>query len=343
MRTLLLRAAFSALALWLVTLVTASATVTGEFRVAIDPGQRAEFSFVPSSTGHIIVDAVFKPIGAKLLVTLQRPGLAEPVARVEGENPLQLVIELDGAQVGLVWRAAIENLSDRTISGVVEITYPKALCKELSAEFSLDLRYVHEFVPMREEQCGVMHRVLRSLPEGLRRGLERIVAFPQDPEVAGQYLRNTIRIFGDLQDARLARVFFHEVGHHIQFAHFTEARQALWTELNQRSGEDRDNYARLYGRTNQFEDFATMFEAYTDSTEKILQTAQATHARGKPILLEKVRFVAELFRHERAGSARTFIYKTESLFGEVKILRASVLLESNGLPQIPQAPDWEEF
>jgi hypothetical protein len=325
------------------SLVAAHATVTGEFRVAIDVNQTLSYAFTPTANGTVVFSATFKPIGSKLALKLFRSDKSEPIAHITGENPIQLSIAIDRASPNLGYLATIQNLSDRTLSGFVEITYPKANCKEFASEYLLDLRYVVENVPMQEEQCAVMHKTLRSLPEKLRSGLEKIIAFPQDPEVAGQYIASTIRIFGDLQGAQLARVFFHEVGHHIQFAHFTSAQQDAWLDLNKRSGSDSEHFARLYGRTNQFEDFATVFEAYTGSTSESLSVAQTRHARGKSIYLEKIRFVASLFSHERNGSQRTYIYKTESLFGDARILRASVILGSDNLPQIPALPDWEEF
>jgi hypothetical protein len=343
MNTRLCRAVLVAIVIFLLGLAQASATVTGEFRVAIDPDQIVTYAFQPSTSGPIKISATFKPIGSKLSVKLFRSDRIEPVNQIEGENPLELTFVHDALLPGISWKISIQNLSDRTLSGLVELTYPKANCKELAADYTLDLRYVNELVPLQEEQCAVMHRTLRALPEDLRRGIERIVAFPQDPEIAGQYISKTIRIYGDLQGARLARVFFHEIGHHGQFAHFTNEQQTLWADLHKRSDSDSDNFARLYGRTNQFEDFATVFEAYTDNTAEALSLAQSRHARGKMVYLEKIKFVASLFRHERNGSARTFIYRTESSFGEARILRASVAIDDENIPQIPNAPDWDEF
>ncbi len=332
-----------AIVLLLVGLAQASATVTGEFRVAIDPNQTVTYTFQPSIAGPIKISATFKPIGSKLSVKLFRSDRSDPVNQIEGENPLDLTSVQDNTLPGISWKISIQNLSDRTLSGLVELTYPKADCKELAAEYTLDLRYVNELVPLQEEQCAVMHRTLRALPENLRRGIERIFAFPQDPEIAGQYIGKTIRIYGDLQGARLARVFFHEIGHHVQFAHFTNEQQTLWADLHKRSGSDSDNFARLYGRTNQFEDFATVFEAYTDNSVAALSLAQSRHARGKLLYLEKIKFVASLFKHERNGSTHTFIYRTESSFGEARFLRASVPMDSENVPQIPSAPEWDEF
>jgi hypothetical protein len=326
-----------------VALVLANATVTGEFRVAIDANQIVSYAFTPSATGTIQVSATFKPIGSKISLKLYRSDRSEPVSQIEGENPLALTFVVDRVPSNLGFLITIQNLSDRTLSGFIEVTYPKANCRELASEFSLSLRYINEQVPLQEEQCLIMQRTLRSLPEDVRLGLQKIVAFPQDPEVAGQYFSNTIRIFGDLQGARLAQVFFHEVGHHVQFAHFTSEQQERWFDLNKKSGSDSDNFARLYGRTNQFEDFATVFEAYTSSSSDALSVAQARNARNRPIYLEKIKFVVGLFKHERNGTARTYVYKTESIFGDARILRASVALNDENIPQIPSSPDWEEF
>ncbi len=323
--------------------VTTSATVTGEFRVAIDPNQTLSYAFTPTATGTALFSATFKPIGSKLTLKLFRSDRTEPIAQISGENPIQLSIPIDRVTLNISYLATIQNLSERTLSGFIEITYPKANCKELASEFTLDLRYTVETVQIQEEQCAVMHKTLRSLPEKLRFGIERIIALPQDPEIAGQYIGNTIRIFGDLQGAQLARVFFHEVGHHVQFAHFSPEQQERWFDLNKRSGSDSDNFARLYGRTNQFEDFATVFEAYTGSSSESIGVAQVRNARGKSIYLEKIRFLASLFNHERNGALRTYVYKTENLFGDARILRASVPIDSDNLPQIPALPEWEEF
>ena len=340
---LLKRGALFSLAFFILTLVSASATVTGEFRIAIDPNKEVSIYFSPSTTGMIRVESVFKPLGNKYSIKLSRTDQKEPLAQAEGVDALMLSFVIERLEPSVSWRVTVQNLADRTLSGLVEITYPRANCKELAAEFSLDLRYVNENVPLQDEQCLVMHRTMRSIPEESRNGLQKIVAFPQDPHIAGEYIRNTIRIFGDLQGAGLARVFFHEMGHHLQFAHFTEAHQSQWEDLNKRSGSDVENYARLYGRTNQFEDFATMFEAYTDNTSSILATAQSRYSRGKSILLEKVKFIAGLLRFDRNGNAYTYVYRTEELFKDARILRASVPLDAADLPQIPDAPEWEGF
>ncbi|MBI3659235.1 hypothetical protein HY230_02020 [Candidatus Acetothermia bacterium] len=179
MTSLLKRGAFAVLASLLVALVSANATVTGEFRIAIDPAKEVSVFFSPTTTGTIRVESVFKPLGNKYSIKLLRSDQPEPLAQAEGIDALTLTFAVDRPLPGVSWHVMVQNLADRTLSGLVEITYPRANCKELAAEFSLDLRYVNENVPLQDEQCLVVHKTMRSIPEESRSGLQKIIAFPQ--------------------------------------------------------------------------------------------------------------------------------------------------------------------
>jgi hypothetical protein len=65
-----------------------------------------------------------------------------------------------------------------------------------------------------------------------------------------------------------------------------------------------------YARTNDHEDFAETFATYIDDALGLLQIARERAAKGKPILLEKVKFMAELFKQIGPNdSVLTLVYQ----------------------------------
>jgi len=139
-------------------------------------------------------------------------------------------------------------------------------------------------------------------------------------------------------------VLYHEIGHTIDFDILTPDQRKEFDRLNKLSGNNPQNYARLYGMYNRWEDFATMFEAYTYDTIALLIRAKVQAEDNDPtndILLEKVKFFAKLFAHEgEDGKMYTYIYKIEE---DGTIKRAEVELGGDGLPVIPDNINWETF
>jgi hypothetical protein len=327
----------------LLSVATAQATVSGQFQITLDPGSRTMLSVRTSAPGPITVEA---SLGAPpIRLSLTPEGAAEPAATAEGTSPLKLI--LDQTVEHTAYTLQIDNLGTTRANGRVTITYPVAHCREAAVEFKIIFSFANSVFPLEPDQCQVFLSVLRSLPDPMPQGISRVELVPRSGGVAGSYhpgLTPRIRIYGDFRGGELARIFYHEVGHHVQFAHFTNEQQARWTELHRLSGEDRDNYARLYGRENEYEDWAAIFEAYTRDSIFEIEPALKLAETGKTILLEKFKFLVRLLRHEREGQVRTYIYRTDRVGLEVAIInRASVPLDENGLPVITGEIQWEIF
>ena len=142
-------------------------------------------------------------------------------------------------------------------------------------------------------------------------------------------------------------ILFHEIGHLVDWHSLTPDQRKEFDRLHALSytgsGDSWKNFARPYGEENREEDFATMFEAYTQDTLSLLARAK-TYAEEDPInnlLIEKVKFMAKLFAHRgRDGKMYTYIYKVEN---DGTIKRAEVELGSDDLPVIPDNINWETF
>jgi quinolinate synthase len=138
------------------------------------------------------------------------------------------------------------------------------------------------------------------------------------------------------------------MGHAVQDRFVTSTQNARWRELFRRSGRDLDNFVSDYARTNDHEDFAETFATYIDDALGLLQIARERAARGKPILLEKVKFMAELFKQIGPNdSVLTLVYqvrmKTDDERTRLLVRRVLVSFDSDGLPVLPATIEWEEF
>ncbi len=79
----------------------------------------------------------------------------------------------------------------------------------------------------------------------------------------------------------LAEVVEHE------FEHLLDDDDPLWEELHRLSGDDLDNYVREYGMTNQWEDRATVAEAWVRNSAGQLMESLKKATLGKTILFQK--------------------------------------------------------
>ena len=323
----------------------AQATLTGSYSINLDPSAQISIQFRTSTNGPISVetDRTFSAQSLRLSILVE--GSAEPVAKSEGVLPLK--VNVDRALENTNYALLIENLGATRAVGQIKITYPVAHCAEAALEFRTVFSYTDRSVPFELDQCKVMLQVLRSLPKPFADGVSRIERVSASGNIAGSYnpgLTPRIRIYGDFRGGELARIFYHEVGHHVQFAHFSKEQQSRWTELHRLSGNESSAYARLYGKENEYEDWASVFEAYTrDSVFEVGLSRNASDA-GSPVLRDKYKFITQLFRHDRDGQARTYIYRTDRVGLEVALLnRASVPFDESGLPDATGEITWEEF
>lgn len=160
-----------------------------------------------------------------------------------------------------------------------------------------------------------------------------------DTDNATVVINTSSSYFSDSSDGlqTFASTLCHEIGHRVQFALSSED-SAEFTALHEASGNDAQNYASTYGMTEYssddpgYEDFATMYEAWCTDSETLIARAESQAASGSSVLLEKVKFMAELFSHTGSdGNTYTYIYTIGS---DGTITRTEVLLGSDGLPVI---------
>jgi hypothetical protein len=331
--------------LCLLAVSIAQATLTGSYSVNLDPATQVSIAFRTSTAGPILVETERTFSAQSLRLSILVEGSSDPIAKIEGPVPLK--VNLEQALENVNYSVLVENLGTTRASGRINITYPVANCTEAAIEFKTAFSYTDRTVPFELDQCKVMLQVLRSLPRPFPAGVTRIERVPASGGIAGSYhpgLTPRIRIYGDFRGGELARIFYHEVGHHVQFAHFSNAQQQRWTELHKLSGSESSYYARLYGRENEYEDWASVFEAYTRDSIFEVNLARNANEKGSDVLREKYKFISQLFRHERDGQARTYIFRTDRIGLEVAILnRASVPFDESGLPSATGELIWEEF
>jgi hypothetical protein len=195
----------------------------------------------------------------------------------------------------------------------------------------------------------VLYSSLRAMPPEIRRTVTSVTNNPPDEQVAGTYTgMGRINLFGPMLRRTLSFVFIHEMGHAVQDRFVTSTQNARWRELFRRSGKDLDNFVSDYARTNDHEDFAETFATYIDDALGLLQIARERAAKGKPILLEKVKFMAELFKQIGPNdSVLTLVYqvrmKTDDERTRLLVRRVLVSFDSDGLPMLPATIEWEEF
>lgn len=332
-----------------VTLEPGEATPT----LLVRPGEKISVPIIVSHPGLLKVRAVTLTQDAVLVLTLFGPGQETPFAQARSPLPLSLNVEVssDTIALGTRWRAVVENLGETSVIVNVQISVPTRLgsCQDISDEFGILVNHVADAPPFSEAQCAVLYSSLRAMPPAIRRTVASITNNPPDERVAGTYTGlGRINLFGPMLRRTLAFVFIHEMGHAVQDRFVTRDQNMRWRELFRRSGKDPDNFVSDYARTNDHEDFAETFATYVDDAIGLLKLARERAARGKPILLEKVKFMAELFKQlGPENSISTLVYqvrlKSDDERTRVLVRRVSVSFDSEGLPALPALIEWEEF
>jgi predicted Zn-dependent protease with MMP-like domain len=159
--------------------------------------------------------------------------------------------------------------------------------------------------------------------EEVKKLVNAIIRMPRDLRgVLGAAFPNGITwLYGDLHNYPIPgkadkkvdifeEVLFHELAHHMDFNLLAQEQHDLFGKLHFESGYDPDNYARLYGTVNRWEDFATMVEAWGKDSLGIITKARNN---SDPALLRKVLFVAEMFTFNDQ------VYLFKEVNGQIKI------------------------
>ena len=332
-----------------VTVEPAEATPT----LLVRPGEKISVPFSVTYPGLLKVRAITLTQDASLAVSLFGPGQETPIAQARSPLPLALNVEVSDETIalGTRWQVVIENRGEVGTLVTAQISAPVRLgsCKDITDEFGILLDNADDAPPFSEAQCAVLYSSLRAMPTEIRRTVTSITNNPPDEQVAGTYTGlGRINLFGPMLRRTLSFVFIHEMGHAVQDRFVTSSQNARWRELFRRSGKDLDNFVSDYARTNDHEDFAETFATYVDDALELLKIARERAARGKPILLEKVKFMAELFKQLGSdNSILTLVYqvrlKTDDERTRLLIRRVSVSFDNEGLPVLPALIEWEEF
>jgi parallel beta-helix repeat protein len=321
--------------------------------VVVKPGESVTLSFIVAQPGRLKAQAVTLTQDASLVLSLFGPGQETPYAQARNSSVLSVTVDVPSETIslGTRWRAVIHNVGPTNALVIPQISVPvrQGSCKDITDEFGILLDHEPDAPPFSEPQCAVLYSSLRAMPPEIRRTVTSVTNNPPDEQVAGTYTgMGRINLFGPMLRRTLSFVFIHEMGHAVQDRFVTSTQNARWRELFRRSGRDLDNFVSDYARTNDHEDFAETFATYIDDALGLLQIARERAARGKPILLEKVKFMAELFKQIGPNdSALTLVYqvrmKTDDERTRLLVRRVLVSFDSDGLPVLPATIEWEEF
>ncbi len=321
--------------------------------LVVRPGEKISVPIIVTYAGLLKVRAVTLTQDASLVLSLFGPGQETPLVQARSPLPLSLNVEVSDETItlGTRWQAVLENRGETSVLVNVQISTPTRLgsCQDISDEFGIVLDNADDAPPFSEAQCHILYSSLRAMPAEIRRTVMSITNNPSDDRVAGTYTgMGRINLFGPMLRRTLSSVFIHEMGHAVQDRFVTGQQNARWRELFRRSGKDPDNFVSDYARTNDHEDFAETFMTYVDDAIRLLTIARERAARGKPILLEKVKFMAELFKQVGPNdSILTLVYqvrlKTDDERTRLLVRRVSVSFDSEGLPILPALIEWEEF
>jgi parallel beta-helix repeat protein len=321
--------------------------------VVVKPGESVTLSFIVAQPGRLKAQAVTLTQDASLVLSLFGPGQETPYAQARSSSVLSVTVDVPSETIslGTRWRAVIHNVGPTNALVIPQISVPvrQGSCKDITDEFGILIDHADGAPPFSDVQCAVLYSSLRAMPPEIRRTVTSVTNNPPDEQVAGTYTgMGRINLFGPMLRRTLSFVFIHEMGHAVQDRFVTSTQNARWRELFRRSGKDLDNFVSDYARTNDHEDFAETFATYIDDALGLLQIARERAAKGKPILLEKVKFMAELFKQIGPNdSVLTLVYqvrmKTDDERTRLLVRRVLVSFDSDGLPVLPATIEWEEF
>lgn len=353
MRTTLVPSLLAALLLALISVVPAYATVTGAYKASLAPSEFYELSFTPTAPGAVRVHAELRPLELWASLQLYKPNQDQPVAATMGHSSIDLLAEADEESLNKPWRVVLFHTNSALLTVELDITFPKAFCTDILAEFEIRISYEEEAGEIENHHCDQMLRALNSLGRDLMDGLHQIKFLPDSPQVEGRFLSagRILEMYRMTPGRRFTGVFYHELAHFVHIIKVGASIKREWLSLHKQSGADMVNYVREpfggpsnYAMTNEYEDFAVTFSAYILNTKELFELAMARRDNlGKPILLEKAKVMTQVFLHYKDGRPYTYIYRFGVGFPVVPIDRAEVPLTSEGLPDFTEPIAWQTF
>lgn len=210
-------------------------------------------------------------------------------------------------------------------------------------------------------ECATLYAIFKSLPVHIRSAVTLIKRLPRDPDAAGRAYGSTIELYDGLNCDTISNcrdfmvVVFHEIAHVVHFRVFTPQQVQAYRQLYRRSGSDPGNFigplyrGRRYATTNEYEDFAELFAAYTEDTNRVVNFVRERLAKNETILFEKLKILFDVLMRQ-SNPPSVLIYRSEVWVGAMPdgsfrgvVRRALLPVDAQGLPVIPSEPDWEDF
>jgi hypothetical protein len=111
-------------------------------------------------------------------------------------------------------------------------------------------------------------------------------------------------------------VVFHEIAHVVHFRVFTPQQVQAYRQLYRRSGSDPGNFigpllrGRRYATTNEYEDFAELFAAYTEDSDRVVRFVRDRLSKNETILFEKLKILFDVLMGQSQPQS-VFVYRSE--------------------------------
>ena len=210
-------------------------------------------------------------------------------------------------------------------------------------------------------ECATLYAIFRSLPTHIRSAVTLIKRLPRDPDAAGRAYGSVIELYDGLNCDTVPNckdfmvVVFHEIAHVAHFRVFTPQQVQAYRQLYRRSGSEPGNFigpllrGRRYATTNEYEDFAELFAAYTEDSNRVVTFVRDRLAKNETILFEKLKILFDVLMGQSQPSS-VFVYRSEVWDSAMPdggfrgvVRRALLPVDAHGLPLIPSEPDWENF
>lgn len=307
---------------------TSGDTVTSRYSLNVTPYETDLYRY-PKSTTRIFIDFTVDYTGAELLA--HQVNLLLPIKYEEssifGSTPNSEVM----GRLSYLCQMNLDDSQKMTVADILGFTGKRrdiwrdfnVFCIDGTANFTSDV-------------LDIIHDVLKNIPRSLwAKFLCCVADYAQEdnPGVSGYtpMYGNNIAILGH---TNVYGIFTHELGHIVDFFNATGDFHSLF-------GGDRTNYVSDYAMTNYLEDFAETFRIWCgcfygwdsySSTNQVLDDAIEKARDGKPQLLKKLLFMADLFSSE---GDRTRFYTGKCSYRHVKIARRYI----NGKRRIVKIDD----
>ncbi len=233
-------------------------------------------------------------------------------------------------------------------------------CEQISADFGIAIvsESTRDFDSV---ECATLYAIFKSLPVHIRSAVTLVKRLPRDPDAAGRAYGSTIELYDGLGCETIANcrdfmvVVFHEIAHVVHFRVFTPQQVRAYRQLYLRSGSEPANFigplyrGRRYATTNEYEDFAELFAAYTEDTQRVVNFVRDRLSKNETILFEKLKILFDVLMRQ-TNPPSVLVYRSEVWDGAMPdggfrgvVRRALLPRDAQGLPIIPDEPDWEDF